>query len=269
MSGGPRTTRRRALALIGATTAATAGCLTTADTTSENDTDEGESEIEVEDDAQTPAEGHPLRGFNFIPDSDTIDFHTNDTLLLPEVEMVDQGFTTRFVSEDNAESDAHITRGGDAHTTPLATATVGAGAHTLVAIGELCRLGRDPALIALEDDFSSLSNRNTHARARVRVIHAAPDTPTFDIEVDGETPYQDMAFGDAQYAEVSAGERIFTVQHAASGEKIAAFQFDLPPGHVCTAFAIGYQDLGDAPSAVPDDFSFAMGIVDDGPVTGE
>ncbi|KYH25177.1 hypothetical protein HAPAU_27610 [Halalkalicoccus paucihalophilus] len=134
------------------------------------------------------------------------------------------------------------------------------GPSTLAAIGEVCALsGNEFDLVALKSEFGPTQADH----ARVRVVHASPDTPTVDIETEsGVTIAEGLSFGESRIKEIPAGETVVPVR-STDGTTLARFEIAPEAGHVYSAFGVGYQDPESAPESAPDDLGFSLAISED------
>lgn len=77
-------------------------------------------------------------------------------------------------------------------------------------------------------------------RPRVRVGHCCPDAPNVDVEVDGATAFEDVAFGDlSDYATLDAGGHEVRVVPAGGGDAVIEADVDLDDETAYTVLATG------------------------------
>ncbi|MDL5363535.1 DUF4397 domain-containing protein [Halalkalicoccus sp. NIPERK01] len=200
------------------------------------------------------------RVVHLSPDAPALDIYVDGELWFEGVEplTLQQGATP---AEPGTYDVAAVPTGEDSENALVETEIdIEPGPCTLAAVGEVCALsGNAFDLVALKGDFGQ--TKADHAR--LRAVHASPDTPTIDVRTEaGETIAQGLSFGDAQTAEVPAGETVVAVR-AADGKTLARFKLEPEAGHVYSAFAVGYQDPGSAPEAAPDDLGFSLALSED------
>lgn len=85
-----------------------------------------------------------------------------------------------------------------------------------------------------------------NATARVRVIHAAPDTPAVDVLLDGNTIVTNVGFpAISDYLDVPAGSHTLALTPTGQGASAAILQADITTeaGQYYTAAAIGLKDV--------------------------
>lgn len=235
-------TRRGVLAALGAGMAVTAG-------TTVAGADDHEREQE-----------DVARVVHLSPDAPALDIYVDGELWFEGVEplTLQEGATP---AEPGTYDVTAVPTGEESGNALVETeTTIEPGPSTLAVIGEVCALsGNGFDLVALKGEFGP--TRAGHAR--VRVVHASPDTPTVDVETEsGETIAEGLSFGESRTKEIPAGETIVAVR-STDGTTLARFEIAPEAGHVYSAFGVGYQDPESAPEAAPDDLGFSLAISED------
>ncbi len=237
-------TRRSVLAALGAGMAATAGTAV----------------VGADDHGSTQDGTNIARAVHLSPDAPAIDIYVGGERWFEGVEAptLQSGSTP---TEPGTYDVGAVPAGEGIENALLETEfTIEPGPCTLAAIGEVCALsGHDFDLVALKGDFSPTEA----GHARVRAVHASPDTPAGAIETEaGETIAAGLSFGEAQTAQIPAGETVVAVREK-DGKTLARFAVEPEAGHVYTAFGVGYQDPDSAPENAPDEFGFSLAISED------
>jgi hypothetical protein len=115
-----------------------------------------------------------------------------------------------------------------------ATADVKAGnAYTVAAVGALADIEGQ----ILSDDLSAPAS----GKAKVRVIHAAPEVPAVDVAVEGgPTLFEGAEFPSAtDYAEVEAGTYPVQVKAASGGDVLLEASLPVKAGTIYSVAAVG------------------------------
>ena len=118
--------------------------------------------------------------------------------------------------------------------------------YTALAIGELgaATENDEPADTGLQPlvivDAESTENATPPAdQAEVSFVHASPDAPDVDIEVDGEPLLEGVGFGDASdYFAVDPGD--YEISVVAGGEAVLSETRSLQAGTSITAYVTGF-----------------------------
>jgi hypothetical protein len=117
---------------------------------------------------------------------------------------------------------------------------------------------------------------------RVRIGHCCPDAPNVDVEVDGATAFEDVAFGDlSDYATLDAGAHEVRVVPSGGADAVIEANLDLEDETAYTVLATGLledieptvftDDPGEVPSekahvrfvhASPDAPNVSIGVAD-------
>ena len=114
------------------------------------------------------------------------------------------------------------------------SAQLGAGkAYTVAAVGKVAQL--KGAI------YSDSLNPPAAGKAKIRMLHAAPDLGRVDLGVKGSAPlFSKVAFPTASpYAEVSAGSYDLEARKAGSNDALLSATVPLAPGSIYTVTAIG------------------------------
>jgi len=240
-------TRRRVLASIGgATVVGLAGCASSGDDESTNETNESD-DMEGGEATGTAS----VRAAHLSPDAPDVDVYLDDEKVLSAVpfktvsDYLDVPAGARSVRITAADDPDTVVFEGDVE---VAAET----SYTVAAIGELEGETEFQALI-VEDDRSAPEDD----MARVRVIHASPDAPAVDVTTpDGTTVVDGAAFGDDATTEVPAGDYTLQVRpdtESNDGDVVAEFHVTLEGGTGYSAFATGYLNPEEAPAHEPFD----------------
>jgi hypothetical protein len=175
-----------------------------------------------------------VRVAHFSPDAPAVDVYVNDDKVLSGVEYktVSEYLELPAGSYDLAVRPA----GAAASSDPVieATADVAASkAYTVAAVGALADIEGK----IFPDDLSAPGS----GKAKVRVIHAAPEVPAVDVAVKGgPTLFEGAEFPSAtDYAEVAAGT--YPVQVKAAGTDDVLLEASLPvkAGTIYSVAAVG------------------------------
>jgi hypothetical protein len=182
------------------------------------------------------AQGQPaqVRVAHFSPDAPAVDVYVNDDRVLSGVEYptVSEYLELPAGSYDFAVRPA----GAAASSDPVIeeTASVEAGAaYTVAAVGALA----DIQAAIFGDDLSAPGS----GKAKVRVIHAAPEVPAVDVAVEGgPTLFEGAEFPSAtDYAEVDAATYPVQVKGAGSDDVLLEASLPVKAGTIYSVAAIG------------------------------
>jgi Domain of unknown function (DUF4397) len=175
-----------------------------------------------------------VRVAHFSPDAPAVDIYVNDDKVLSDVpyKTVSDYLELAAGSYDLAVRPA----GAAATSDPVieATAEVEAGqAYTVAAVGALA----DIALEVFGDDLSAPGA----GKAKVRVIHAAPEVPAVDVAVEGgPTLFEAVEFPSAtDYAEVDAGTYPIQVKAAGGDDVLLEASLEVEAGTIYSVAAVG------------------------------
>jgi hypothetical protein len=175
-----------------------------------------------------------VRVAHLSPDAPAVDVYVNDDKVLSGVEYktVSDYLELPAGSYDLAVRPA----GAAASSDPVieATADVESGsAYTVAAVGAL----DDIAAEIFGDDLSAPGS----GKAKVRVIHAAPEVPAVDVAVEGgPTLFEGVEFPSAtDYAEVDAGTYPVQVKAAGGGDVLLEASLPVKAGTVYSVAAVG------------------------------
>jgi hypothetical protein len=175
-----------------------------------------------------------VRVAHFSPDAPAVDVYVNDDRVLSGVEY--KAISKYLELPAGSYALAVRPAGAAASSDPVieATAEVQAGkAYTVAAVGALA----DIEAQIFGDDLSAPGA----GKAKVRVIHAAPEVPAVDVAVaGGPTLFEGAEFPSAtDYAEVDAGT--YPVQVKAAGGEDVLLEASLPvkAGTIYSVAAVG------------------------------
>ncbi|QCC49101.1 DUF4397 domain-containing protein (plasmid) [Halobellus limi] len=259
------TTRRRVLVGIGTgTIAGLAGCGGSGggDTATDTATDTPTSTptaTETETATETPAGTAMVRVAHMSPNAPNVDVYVDGDAVLEDVAF---GAVSPYLEVPAGEREVEITAAGDADTSVFSgpVPVEADSAYTVAATGEIGEDGDQPfEPLVLEDDNSDPGGDT----ARVRVVHASPDAPAVDVTVEssGDALYDGVAYGEAGYVEVPAGDYTLQIRgdtESNDGDVVADFDVSLGGGQVYTAFAAGYLSPDDEPADTPFDLVVAQ-----------
>lgn len=206
---------------------------------------------------ETPAGSASVRVAHLSPDAPNVDVSVDGSTVLEDVAF---GAVSDYLDVPAGERTVAIAATGDGPTVFEGPVTVAADAdYTVVAAGEISD-GADQAFepLLFEDDNSDPGDDT----ARVRVVHASPDAPVVDVTAGGDALFDGVAYGEAGYVEVPAGDYTLAVRgdtESNDGEAVGSFDVSLAGGTVYTAFAVGYL----TPDDDPVDEAFDLSVVQD------
>ncbi|MFC5365321.1 DUF4397 domain-containing protein [Salinirubrum litoreum] len=212
------------------------------------------TETPTETETEEPAGTANVRVGHMSPNAPNVDVYVDGSAVLEDVPF---GAVSEYLEVPAGEREVEITAAGDPDTSVFAGAVpVEADTdYSVVAIGEIGDMA-DQAFepLVLEDDNSDPGGDT----ARVRAVHASPDAPAVDITVasSGDALFDGVAFGDAGYVEVPAGDYTLQIRgdtDSNDGDVVAEFDVSLAGGQVYTAFAAGYLTPDDEPADTPFD----------------
>lgn len=87
--------------------------------------------------------------------------------------------------------------------------------------------------------------------ASVRIGHCSPDAPNVDVQVDGDTAFEDVAFGQiSDYVELAAGSHEVAVMPHGSDEAVLEATVELDDNTSYSALATGMVGDGDLQATV-------------------
>ncbi|AXR81718.1 putative lipoprotein [Natrarchaeobaculum sulfurireducens] len=193
--------------------------------------------------------GIRTRSAHFSPDAPDIDVYIDG-------ELVREGISYRTVTDyrdlEPATYTIQVVPTGEDSTEAVLEETVEIeeGDSTLAAIGEVAAENQPLEALLLEDDNSPVDPDT----ARVRVVHVSPDAPAVDVVAgeNGDTLFENVAFGESGYTEVPDGE--YTLEIYPAGDRAASVYeigVSLAGGAVYSAFAVGYLEPESAPADEP------------------
>jgi hypothetical protein len=254
------------LATLGGTVAVgLAGCAGNGDggaTTTEGGTDT----TEAMDDTATPTEtatetemaaSGMLRVAHMAPDAPNVDVYVGEGD--PVLTDVPFRAVSDYLEVPPGDYPVMITAAGDPDTVVFDDElTVGEGAYTVAAAGELAGDGEDFAPVVLEDDTSDPGSDS----ARVQVVHVSPDAPAVDVTVaaSGDAIVDGLAYRESGTVTVPASDYTLQVRgdtETNDGDVVGEFDVSLEGGTVYTVFAAGYLTPDDEPASEPFDLVVA------------
>ena len=175
-----------------------------------------------------------VRVAHFSPDAPAVDVYVNDDRVLSGVEYKT---VSKYLELPAGSYDLAVRPAGAAASSdPVieATAEVEAGnAYTVAAVGALA----DIAAEIFADDLSAPGS----GKAKVRVIHAAPEVPAVDVAVKGgPTLFEGAEFPSAtDYAEVDAATYPVQVKAAGSDDVLLEASLPVKAGTIYSVAAVG------------------------------
>ncbi|MFB6078523.1 MAG: DUF4397 domain-containing protein, partial [Halarchaeum sp.] len=225
---------------------------TSSTTSSTNETSTSETSTSMgpettTDPAGAVADGSAvLRVAHLSPDAPAVDVYVDDRVVLEDVPF---GAVSDYLVLDPGTYSVRVTKTGGDNAVFDQDVGVEANAYTAAALGEVSGKNKAFAVKLLTDDVEAPAS----GKARVRLVHAAPDAPAVDVTAKGDgVVFDGVAFGEASdYATVDAGDYTLQVRPATDandGDVAATFDVTLDGGTVDTAFAVGYLNPGDAPA---------------------
>ena len=177
-----------------------------------------------------------VRVAHFSPDAPAVDVYVNvnDDKVLSGVEYKT---VSKYLELPAGSYDLAVRPAGAAASSDAvieATADVKAGnAYTVAAVGALADIEGQ----IFSDDLSAPAS----GKAKVRVIHAAPDVPAVDVAVEGgPTLFEGAEFPSAtDYAEVDAGTYPVQVKAASGGDVLLEAGLPVKAGTIYSVAAVG------------------------------
>jgi hypothetical protein len=261
-------TRRRVLATISGTVAVgLAGCsdgggdgATPTETEGSMETTDGMAEeTDTQTETETAAEPAMLRVAHMAPDAPNVDVYVGEGD--PVLTDVPFRAVSDYLEVPPGDYGVMITAAGDPDTVVFDDSlTVGDGAYTVVAAGELAEDGEDFAPLVLEDDLSDPGSDT----ARARIVHVSPDAPAVDVTVaaTGDAIADGLAYRESGTVEVPADDYTLQVRGDTAdndGDVVAEFDLSLNGSTAYTVFAAGYLTPDDDPA----DEAFDLAVAQD------
>lgn len=209
--------------------------------------------------ADDEREQEGVRVVHLSPDAPPVDVYIDDEMLFENVEP----FATQsdYLPYESGDHIASFVPTGERLEEAVLEERVEleSGEYTLAAIGELCAAsGHSLGMSQFDDDNSPTEE----GAARIRAVHAAPDTPAVDVVMDGERLIEGVEFGEESSTEIPADEGIIGINEAGDDETFARFEIEPDAGSVYTGFGVGYLEPEEAPEdaeAIP----FSLAIAED------
>ena len=184
--------------------------------------------------ASAQAQPAMVRVAHFSPDAPAVDVYVNDDRVLSGVKYKT---VSKYLELPAGSYDLAVRPAGAAASSdPVieATAKVKTGnAYTVAAVGALADIKGQ----IFGDDLSAPGS----GKAKVRVIHAAPEVPAVDVAVKGgPTLFEGARFPSAtDYAEVAAGTYPLQVKAASGGDVLLAASLPVKAGTIYSVAAVG------------------------------
>ena len=181
-----------------------------------------------------PGSAAQVRVAHFSPDAPAVDVYVNDDKVLSGVEYKT---VSKYLELPAGSYDLAVRPAGAAASSdPVieATAEVEAGnAYTVAAVGALADIAGE----IFTDDLSAPGS----GKAKVRVIHAAPEVPAVDVAVEGgPTLFEGAEFPSAtDYAEVDAATYPIQVKAAGSDDVLLEASLPVKAGTIYSVAAVG------------------------------
>ena len=175
-----------------------------------------------------------VRVAHFSPDAPAVDIYVNDDRVLSGVAYKT---VSDYLELPAGSYDLAVRPAGAAATSdPVVEATAeveGGQAYTVAAVGALA----DIALEIFTDDLSAPAA----GKAKVRVIHAAPEVPAVDVAVEGgPTLFEAVEFPQAtDYAEVDPGTYPIQVKAAGTDDVLLEASLEVEAGTIYSVAAVG------------------------------
>ncbi|WP_266080034.1 DUF4397 domain-containing protein [Haladaptatus caseinilyticus] len=190
-----------------------------------------------------------VRIIHLSPDAPPVDVYINGTLLYQNVTPFNTG--SGYVDyKAGTHRVSFVPAGKGLEEAVIDTrVTIQANDYTLAAIGEVAGCTDTPLrLVQFTDDNSELEQN----RARLRLIHASPDASQVDVTTaeEGRTLFENIEFGDGEYATLAAGDYTVSVgaKESSCGGTNAHFPLTLRGRRIYTAFIEGYLTPDNEPA---------------------
>jgi len=181
-----------------------------------------------------------LRVVHASPDAGPVDVYVGET---PAVQGLEYGSSTEFIAAPSGQQQLRIVPAGGTPDQAVfdTTQELGSGQAFQVTAAGLAAEGLNVWLSGV--DLSPLPEN----QARVRVVHASPDTEAVDVSVaGGQTPFDAIEYGSQSgYVAFDAGSYGFQLR-LNEGDTLLreAQQVQLQPGLVYDIYAIGQSEDG-------------------------
>ena len=258
-----RSTRRRVLQGIGV--GGTAALLGSGSTVAHGDSDEANDDDDIEEDeedepADTEDEFAAIRCGHLSPDTPDVDVYLgkppdlNPTIRDLSYPTFGPGPMDAYLEVPPGSYSVAVAPAGTTEPAiDVEAVELDAGfRYTALAIGELgaatendepADRGLQPLVIV---DAESTEDATPPAvQAEVSFVHASPDAPDVDIEVDGDPLLEGVGFGDASdYFAVDPGD--YEISIVANGEAVLSETRTLQAGTSITAYVTGFAGAPEA-----------------------
>ncbi len=176
-----------------------------------------------------------VRVIHALPDGPPVDIYAGRDKLISGLAFKGPA---AYVNVPARLSSARVTRAGEQATLlgPVDATLVAGKDYTAVMLGTVASRRVTPLLLA--DD----NTPPDAAKAKIRVVHAAPDAPPVDVLVDDRPAISNLAFGKATDAYTQLDARTYQVKIAPTGATTAVLgplPLALEAGKVYTVLAVG------------------------------
>lgn len=173
-----------------------------------------------------------VRVFHAAPQAPNVDVYVNDQMVFSNLAF---GDFTRYVYLDEGEYNVSVYLAGQKDR-PVINQMVDVPSQqifTIAATGNLDNLG----LLVIPDKVSKSPSQNYSS---VRVIHLSPNAPGVDILVDGDTLFEDVAYGEGtDYVDLNPGTYNVNVVLNTDKSVVLPLKVTLNPDKIYTIYIIG------------------------------
>ena len=173
-----------------------------------------------------------VRVFHAAPQAPNVDVYVNDQMVFSNLAF---GDFTRYVYLDEGEYNVSVYLAGQKDR-PVINQMVDVPSQqifTVAATGNLDNLG----LLVIPDKVSKSPSQNYSS---VRVIHLSPNAPGVDILVDGDTLFEDVAYGEGtDYVDLNPGTYNVNVVLNTDKSVVLPLKVTLNPDKIYTIYIIG------------------------------
>ena len=173
-----------------------------------------------------------VRVFHAAPQAPNVDVYVNDQMVFSNLAF---GDFTRYVYLDEVEYNVSVYLAGQKDR-PVINQMVDVPSQqifTIAATGNLDNLG----LLVIPDKVSKSPSQNYSS---VRVIHLSPNAPGVDILVDGDTLFEDVAYGEGtDYVDLNPGTYNVNVVLNTDKSVVLPLKVTLNPDKIYTIYIIG------------------------------
>ena len=173
-----------------------------------------------------------VRVFHAAPQAPNVDVYVNDQMVFSNLAF---GDFTRYVYLDEGEYNVSVYLAGQKDR-PVINQMVDVPSQqifTIAATENLDNLG----LLVIPDKVSKSPSQNYSS---VRVIHLSPNAPGVDILVDGDTLFEDVAYGEGtDYVDLNPGTYNVNVVLNTDKSVVLPLKVTLNPDKIYTIYIIG------------------------------